>query len=66
MKNLDKILNHALNKALIGKKRIKRSNSNEIAQFVIDFIKENDLPKEIYTIKDMEEEYNKGFCDRPC
>jgi len=32
--NLDKILNLALNKALIGKDRIKQVNSNEIADFV--------------------------------
>jgi len=32
--NLDKILNLALNKALIGKNRIKQVNSNEIADFV--------------------------------
>ena len=32
--NLDKILNLALNKALIGKDRIKKANSNEIADFV--------------------------------
>ena len=32
--DLDKILNLALNKALIGKDRIKQVNSNEIADFV--------------------------------
>jgi hypothetical protein len=32
--DLDKILNLALNKALIGKNRIKHINSNEIADFV--------------------------------
>ena len=32
--NLDKILNEALNKALIGKNKIKQVNSNEIADFV--------------------------------
>ena len=32
--NLDKILNDVLNKALIGKNRIKQVNSNEIADFV--------------------------------
>ena len=32
--NLDKILNEALNKALIGRNKIKQVNSNEIADFV--------------------------------
>jgi len=32
--DIDKILNLALNKALIGKDRIKQVNSNEIADFV--------------------------------
>ena len=32
--DLDKILNLALNKAFIGKDRIKQINSNEIADFV--------------------------------
>mgnify|MGYP003632814743 CR=1 FL=1 len=32
--DLDKILNEALNKALIGKNKIKQVNSNEIADFV--------------------------------
>ena len=32
--NLDKILNEALNKAFIGKNKIKQVNSNEIADFV--------------------------------
>ena len=37
--DLDKILNLALNKALIGKDRIKQINSNEIADFVNKHLK---------------------------
>ena len=38
--NLDKILNLVLNKALIGKNRIKQVNSNEIADFVNKHLRE--------------------------
>ena len=37
--NLDKILNEALNKAMIGKSRIKQVNSNTIADFVNKHLK---------------------------
>ena len=37
--NLDKILNEALNKAMIGKNRVKQVNSNTIADFVNKHLK---------------------------
>lgn len=37
--DLDKILNDALNKAMVGKNRIKQVNSNEIANFVNNYLK---------------------------
>ena len=41
IKQLDFILNDALNKALISKDRIKQPNSNKVADFVSKYISEN-------------------------
>lgn len=42
--DLDRILNEALNEAMcIESKRIKQPNSNEIAQFVMDFMERKNL-----------------------
>jgi len=38
----DIVINKILNKALIGKNSIKSPDSNKIAQFIIDYFKEND------------------------
>lgn len=38
--NLEQILNDALNKAMIGKNRIKKVNSNEIANFVNNYLEQ--------------------------
>lgn len=41
--NLDMILNDCLNKAMCRPKRIKNPNSNNIAEFVANYINENRL-----------------------
>ena len=38
----DIAINKILNKALVGKNSIKSPDSNKIAQFIIDYFKEND------------------------
>ena len=40
--NTDMILNKVLNKALIGRNKLKSPDSNQIAQFVINYLEEND------------------------
>ena len=40
--NTDIILNKVLNKALIGRDRIKSPDSNQIAQFIMNYLKENE------------------------
>ena len=40
--NTDMILNKVLNKALIGINKLKSPDSNKIAQFVINYLEEND------------------------
>lgn len=39
MMDIEHILNDALNKALCSKNRIQRPNSNNIAEFVSDYLK---------------------------
>lgn len=50
--DLDKILNLALNKALIGKDRIKQINSNEIADFVNKYLEAINYTRCCTTLKD--------------
>ena len=38
----DMLLNKVLNKALIGRNKLKSPDSNQIAQFVINYLEEND------------------------
>ena len=52
--NLDKILNEALNKALIGKNKIKQVNSNEIADFVNKQLEAINYTHSCKTLKDKE------------
>ena len=39
---IDMTINKVLNKALIGKDKLKSPDSNQIAQFVINYLEEND------------------------
>ena len=45
MKDLEILLNEALNDAICNTNRIKNPNSNKVAQFVIDFMKRKGLKK---------------------
>ena len=59
IKQLDFILNGALNKALISKDRIKHPNSNNVADFVSKYIADNNQ-----TLQLLQTGVIKSVCDR--
>ncbi len=70
LKQFKELLNQALNEAMCYNKRIKDPNSNNIAEFVNDFLARKELKSDLlhsvgksYSEKDMDMAYDKGYSD---